>query len=255
MKTFTPKPADLTHDWYIIDATDVVLGRLATQVATLLRGKNKPTYAPHADSGNHVIIINADKIALTGNKMGKELYSHSGRPGGLRRDSYAELLANKPERIIKAAVKGMLPKNRLSKVQLDRLRIFRGAEHPHTPQQPQVSRSLRSRSRPSEPKGDRESWLKTPTTPRFRQPKRSSPATPPRPTRVPAPALPRLLRLRHRPPQGSRRPRASGSRHRQVDINKRTLEEYFPSKLLQREVNSPDRAAQARRQVRRDRPR
>ena len=101
MKTFTPKPADLTHDWYIIDATDVVLGRLATQVATLLRGKNKPTYAPHADSGNHVIIINADKIALTGNKMGKELYSHSGRPGGLRRDSYAELLANKPERIIK----------------------------------------------------------------------------------------------------------------------------------------------------------
>ena len=131
MKTFTPKPADLTHDWYIIDATDVVLGRLATQVATLLRGKNKPTYAPHADSGNH-------EIALTGNKMGKELYSHSGRPGGLRRDSYAELLANKPERIIKAAVKGMLPKNRLSKVQLDRLRIFRGAEHPHTPQQPQV---------------------------------------------------------------------------------------------------------------------
>jgi len=100
VKTFTPKPADLTHDWYIIDATDVVLGRLATQVATLLRGKNKPTYAPHADSGNHVIIINADKIALTGNKMGKELYSHSGRPGGLRRDSYAELLANKPERII-----------------------------------------------------------------------------------------------------------------------------------------------------------
>ena len=110
MKTFTPKPADLNHDWYIIDATDVVLGRLATQIATLLRGKNK----------------------------GKELYSHSGRPGGLRRDSYAELLANKPERIIKAAVKGMLPKNRLSKVQLDRLRIFRGAEHPHTPQQPQV---------------------------------------------------------------------------------------------------------------------
>ena len=138
MKTFTPKPADLTHDWYVIDATDVVLGRLATQAATLLRGKNKPTYAPHADSGNHVIIINADKIALTGNKMGKELYSHSGRPGGLRRDSYAELLEKNPERIIKNAVKGMLPKNRLAKVQLDRLRIFRGAEHPHTPQKPQV---------------------------------------------------------------------------------------------------------------------
>lgn len=116
MKTFTPKPADLTHDWYVIDATDVVLGRLATQAAILLRGKNKPTYAPHADSGNHVIIINADKIALTGNKMGKELYSHSGRPGGLRRDSYAELLEKNPERIIKNAVKAMLPKNRLAKV-------------------------------------------------------------------------------------------------------------------------------------------
>ena len=129
MKTFTPKPADLTHDWYVIDATDVVLGRLASQAAILLRGKNKPTFAPHADSGNHVIIINADKIALTGNKMGKELYSHSGRPGGLRRDSYAELLEKNPERIIKEAVKGMLPKNRLAKVQLDRLRIFRDADH------------------------------------------------------------------------------------------------------------------------------
>ena len=138
MKTFTPKPADLTHDWYVIDATDVVLGRLATQAATLLRGKNKPTYAPHADSGNHVIIINADKIALTGNKMGKELYSHSGRPGGLRRDSYAELLEKNPERIIKSAIKGMLPKNRLAKVQLDRLHIVRGAEHPYAGITPQV---------------------------------------------------------------------------------------------------------------------
>ena len=138
MKTFTPKPADLTHDWYIVDATDVVLGRLATHVATLLRGKNKPTFAPHADSGNHVIVINASKIALTGNKMGKELYSHSGRPGGLRRDSYAGLMQNKPERIIMAAVKGMMPKNRLSKVQLDRLHIFAGEEHPHTPQKPQT---------------------------------------------------------------------------------------------------------------------
>lgn len=138
MKTFTPKPADLTHDWYIVDATDVVLGRLATHVATLLRGKNKPTFAPHADSGNHVIVINASKIALTGNKMGKELYSHSGRPGGLRRDSYAELMQNKPEHIIMAAVKGMMPKNRLSKVQLDRLHIFAGEEHPHTPQKPQT---------------------------------------------------------------------------------------------------------------------
>ncbi|NEG55032.1 50S ribosomal protein L13 [Bifidobacterium platyrrhinorum] len=138
MKTFTPKPADLTHDWYIVDATDVVLGRLASQVATLLRGKNKPTYAPHADSGNFVIVINADKIALTGNKMGKELYTHSGRPGGLRRDKYAELLKHNPERIITTAVKGMLPKNRLAKVQLGRLRVFAGEAHPHTAQKPQV---------------------------------------------------------------------------------------------------------------------
>ena len=128
MKTFTPKPADLTHDWYVIDATDVVLGRLATQAAILLRGKNKPTYAPHA----------AHTHARSGNTIGKALSSHSGRPGGLRRDSYAELLEKNPERIIKNAVKGMLPKNRLAKVQLDRLRIFRGAEHPHTPQKPQV---------------------------------------------------------------------------------------------------------------------
>ena len=138
MKTFTPKPADLTHDWYVIDATDVVLGRLSSQVATLLRGKNKPTYAPHADSGNHVIILNADKIALTGNKLGKELYMHSGRPGGLRRDSYAQLLKTNPERIIKSAIKGMLPKNRLAKVQLDRLHIVRGAEHPYAGMKPQV---------------------------------------------------------------------------------------------------------------------
>ena len=138
MKTFTPKPADLTHDWYVIDATDVVLGRLASQAAILLRGKNKPTFAPHADSGNHVIILNADKIVLTGNKLGKELYAHSGRPGGLRRDSYAELLEKNPERIIKSAIKGMLPKNRLAKVQLDRLHVLRGAEHPYAGQKPQV---------------------------------------------------------------------------------------------------------------------
>ncbi|WP_314687839.1 50S ribosomal protein L13 [uncultured Bifidobacterium sp.] len=136
MKTFTPKPADLSHDWYVVDATDVVLGRLATQVATLLRGKNKPSFAPHADSGNHVIVLNASKVALTGNKLGKELYSHSGRPGGLRRDTYAKLLATNPERLIVSAVRGMLPKNRLSGVQLARLRVFAGAEHPHTPQKP-----------------------------------------------------------------------------------------------------------------------
>ena len=139
VKTFTPKPADLTHDWYVIDATDVVLGRLATQVAVLLRGKNKPTFAPHADSGNNVIVINAAKVALTGNKIGdKVLYSHSGRPGGLRAETYQELLQKDPTRIVISAVRGMLPKNRLSQQQMDRLRVFAGSEHPHTPQQPQT---------------------------------------------------------------------------------------------------------------------
>ncbi|OZG54146.1 50S ribosomal protein L13 [Alloscardovia macacae] len=138
VKTFTPKPHDLSHEWYIIDATDVVLGRLSVQVANLLRGKNKPTFAPHADGGNFVIVINADKIALSGNKLAKNLYQHSGYPSGLRADSYAELLEKNPERIIRSAVKGMLPKNKLAKVQLGRLRVYAGAEHPHTPNQPQV---------------------------------------------------------------------------------------------------------------------
>ena len=139
VKTFTPKPADLTHDWYVIDATDVVLGRLATQVVTLLRGKNKPTYAPHADSGNNVIVINAAKVALTGNKLGsKVLYTHSGRPGGLRAQTYQEILQKDPTNIVISAIRGMLPKNRLARTQMDRLRVFAGPEHPHTPQKPQV---------------------------------------------------------------------------------------------------------------------
>ena len=139
MSTFMPKADEIERKWYVIDAADKPLGRVAAEAATLLRGKHKPIFAPHVDCGDFVIIVNADKAVLTGKKLDQKMaYRHSGRPGGLRRDSYAELLANKPERIIKAAVKGMLPKNRLSKVQLDRLRIFRGAEHPHTPQQPQV---------------------------------------------------------------------------------------------------------------------
>jgi len=137
-KTISANAANVDKQWVLIDATDAVLGRLASQVAKILRGKNKPTYAPHADSGNHVIILNADKIALTGNKLGKELYMHSGRPGGLRRDSYGKLLKTNPERIIKSAIKGMLPKNRLAKVQLDRLHIICGTEHPYAGQKPQV---------------------------------------------------------------------------------------------------------------------
>lgn len=138
MKTFTPKPADLSHEWYVIDATDVVLGRLATTTANLLRGKNKPSFAPNADSGNHVIILNADKIALTGKKLSKNLYHYSGYPGGMRAETYADLLKKNPERIIRTAVKGMLPKNRLSNVQITRLHVYTGTEHPHAGQNPTV---------------------------------------------------------------------------------------------------------------------
>lgn len=137
MKTFTPKPNDLTHDWYIVDATDVVLGRLATQVAKLLRGKQKPSYAPHADSGDFVVIINAEKIAITGNKAEKTTtYTHSGFPGGLHGTTNGEMLANHPDRLIKNAVRGMLPKNKLAKVQLTRLRVFAGSDYPYTAQKP-----------------------------------------------------------------------------------------------------------------------
>ena len=137
MRTYTPKPGDVEKKWYIIDATDVVLGRLATHVATLLRGKHKPNFAPNADTGDYVIVINAEKIALTGSKREQKMaYHHSGYPGGLKATSYAELLDVHPERAVLKAVAGMLPKNRLGRQQLTKLKVFRGAEHPHTAQQP-----------------------------------------------------------------------------------------------------------------------
>lgn len=137
MRTYTAKPGDVQRDWYIIDASDVVLGRLATQVATLLRGKHKPTYTPNADTGDFVVVINADKVALSGNKRaGKMAYRHSGYPGGLRATPYGELLEKHPERAVEKAVRGMLPKNRLSRQQMTKLKVYRGAEHPHEAQQP-----------------------------------------------------------------------------------------------------------------------
>jgi len=137
VRTYTPKPGAVERNWYVIDASDVVLGRLATQVATLLRGKHKPTYAPNADTGDFVIIVNADKIVLTGNKrQAKVAYHHSGFPGGLRATSYTDLLATHPERAVVKAVRGMLPKNKLAHQQLRKLHVYRGAEHPHTAQQP-----------------------------------------------------------------------------------------------------------------------
>jgi large subunit ribosomal protein L13 len=137
VRTYTPKPGDVERTWHVIDATDVVLGRLATQVATLLRGKHKATFAPHVDNGDFVIVINADKVALTGNKRETKLaYRHSGYPGGLRSVTYAELLEKRPERAIEKAVRGMLPKNSLAAQQLSKLKVYTGSEHPHTAQQP-----------------------------------------------------------------------------------------------------------------------
>ena len=137
MRTYTPKPGDVERTWYVIDATDVVLGRLATHVATLLRGKHKATFAPHVDGGDFVIVINADKVALTGNKRETKLaYRHSGYPGGLRATRYSELLEKHPERAIEKAVRGMLPKSSLAAKQIGKLKVYAGAEHPHAAQQP-----------------------------------------------------------------------------------------------------------------------
>lgn len=139
MRTYTPKPGDVERTWYVIDATDVVLGRLATQVATLLRGKHKATFAPHVDGGDFVIVINAEKVALTGNKREQKLaYRHSGYPGGLRAVPYSKLLETHPERAIEKAVRGMLPKTTLGRGQLSKLKVYAGAEHPHAAQKPRT---------------------------------------------------------------------------------------------------------------------
>lgn len=138
MRTYSPKAHELQNNWLIIDATDVVLGRLATTAAKLLRGKHKPTFAAHMDNGDFVIIINAEKVALTGAKLlQKKAYRHSGYPGGLTATSYAELLEKNPERAVEKAIAGMVPKNTLGRNQLAKLKVYRGAEHPHAAQQPQ----------------------------------------------------------------------------------------------------------------------
>ncbi|XVX21190.1 50S ribosomal protein L13 [Actinomycetota bacterium] len=137
MRTYTPKPGEVTRTWHVIDATDVVLGRLASQTANLLRGKHKPTYAPHVDTGDFVIIINADKVALTGAKAEqKRAYRHSGFPGGLKSQTYVELLEKSPEKAIEKAVRGMIPKTTLGRQQLAKLKVYAGPEHPHAAQKP-----------------------------------------------------------------------------------------------------------------------
>ncbi len=137
MRTFTPKPAEVTRTWHVIDATDIVLGRLASQTAILLRGKHKTTFAPHVDGGDFVIIINADKVALTGAKLEqKKAYRHSGFPGGLKSTSYTELLAKSPAKAVEKAVRGMLPHTTLGREQLTHLKVYAGSEHPHSAQKP-----------------------------------------------------------------------------------------------------------------------
>jgi large subunit ribosomal protein L13 len=137
VRTFSPKAADIQRQWHVIDAADVVLGRLASQTAILLRGKHKPIFAPHVDTGDFVIIVNAAKIALSGNKLqDKKAYRHSGYPGGLRAVSYGELMAKSPERAVEKAVRGMLPKNALGRRMASKLKVYAGPDHPHGAQQP-----------------------------------------------------------------------------------------------------------------------
>ncbi len=137
MRTYSPKAGEISRTWHVIDATDVVLGRLASHVAKLLRGKHKVIFAPHVDTGDFVIIINADKVVLTGSKKQQKMdYRHSGFPGGLRATSYTELMETNPRRAVEKAVKGMLPHNKLGRQQITKLKVYSGSDHPHTAQQP-----------------------------------------------------------------------------------------------------------------------
>jgi large subunit ribosomal protein L13 len=137
VRTFSPKASDIQHQWHVIDASDVVLGRLASHAAVLLRGKHKPIFAPHVDTGDFVIVVNAEKVALSGRKLEqKRAYRHSGYPGGLRSMAYGELMDRHPERVIEKAVRGMLPKNSLGRNMLRKLKVYAGPDHPHQAQKP-----------------------------------------------------------------------------------------------------------------------
>lgn len=137
MKTYSPKPRDIERRWYVLDASGAILGRLATQAATILRGKHKPIFAPHVDTGDHVIVINAAKVRLTGRKREQKVaYRHSGYPGGLKETPYTVLLAERPSRAVEKAVRGMLPRNRLGRQMLSKLKVYDGPTHPHAAQLP-----------------------------------------------------------------------------------------------------------------------
>jgi large subunit ribosomal protein L13 len=138
VRTFSPKAGDVQRQWHVVDASDVVLGRLASHVASLLRGKHKPIYAPHVDTGDFVIVVNARNVAISGNKLEqKRAYRHSGYPGGLRSVTYRDLLERHPERVVEKAVRGMLPKNSLGRKMFSKLKVYAGPEHPHQAQQPE----------------------------------------------------------------------------------------------------------------------
>ena len=138
MRTFSPKPNDIVRSWHLVDADGLVLGRLSTEVASILRGKHKPIFAPHVDTGDHVIIVNAAKVVLTAGKADSKMaYRHSGYPGGLTTTSYSDLLADRPEEVVRNAIRGMLPKNRLGRQMIEKLKVYAGPEHPHAAQSPE----------------------------------------------------------------------------------------------------------------------
>ena len=138
MKTYTPKASEITREWHVVDAEGMVLGRLCTEVARVLRGKHKPIFAPHIDTGDHVIIVNADKVVLTSGKAEKKLvHRHSGYPGGLKSETYAEKMARKPEQAVMDTIRGMIPKTRLGRAQISKLKVYAGPTHPHSAQNPQ----------------------------------------------------------------------------------------------------------------------
>ena len=138
-KTYSPKPGDIERSWHLVDATDLPLGRLASEVATILRGKHKPTYAPHVDGGDFVVIINAEKVAVTsGKSQSKIYYRHSGYPGGIKAETFEALLERRPEAVIERAVRGMLPKSKLGRKMIRKLKVYTGSDHPHEAQSPQL---------------------------------------------------------------------------------------------------------------------
>ena len=214
MKTYSPKPEHIEHRWYVVDASGVVLGRLASEVATILRGKHKPMYAPHMDTGDHVVVVNADKIELTGNKgEDKYAYRHSGYPGGIRAVKYKDLMSARPVAAVEKAVRGMLPKNTIGRQMLKKLHVVPGPEHPHQAQSP-VALALGGGlpgtvCRPSRRRSRRSRRPSLPRSPRRRRPSRRH--RPPSPRARPKRRRPRPSPRRRAPPRHplrSRRPRA-----------------------------------------------